>query len=441
MQLLLRGADLRGFVARHALGFGEVAAQIPDPLAVGRRVAGDGHARLAAAAQAMRVERFQRRRLDQHHVQRAALHGRLREVQAGEQFLVAGAGDEHHALGADVPVVDPQPEQFAALFDWLDPLAGQQAVAGQVGQLRDQAGYVEDQFGEAIDLALEFGVLQRRRQLLALDLVDAAAHRFAGEETGEVACQGAGRPQVVRLGQHAHAGEVQFAVAGQRLTPAPRHVGDGFGGAGQRAVQRVFRAAVDDALGFQALPAAERAAFHQHGGIAGAAQAGVEPEAGDTAADDQDIGMQSVGHARARRSKAEGEYKPTLAACRKLRQNGRRARSVAGAGREQLDHHHAGNDQRHPGDGRQIEFLPVDQRRGDAHQDDAQARPDRVGDADRDALHHQREHPERQAVAADHQGQRQRLAEAGEGFHRGGGDHFGGDGDAEIQVTGHAQDS
>ena len=63
-------------------------------------------------------------------------------------------------------------------------------------------------------------------------------------------------------------------------------------------MQGIFGAAVDDPLGFQALSAAEAGALHQYGGEALLAQAGIEPEAGDTAANDQDIGAESLGHAR-----------------------------------------------------------------------------------------------------------------------------------------------
>lgn len=101
----------------------------------------------------------------------------------------------------------------------------------------------------------------------------------------------------MRFGQQAHAGQVQFAVTGQGLTPAARHVGDGFRSPGQGAMQRVFGAAVDDALGLQALPATETGAFHQHGRKPLAAQARIQPEAGDTSADNQNVGGNNGWHA------------------------------------------------------------------------------------------------------------------------------------------------
>ena len=56
---------------------------------------------------------------------------------------------------------------------------------------------------------------------------------------------------------------------------------------------------MDDALRLHALSAAKAVALHQQGGIAEPAQAGVEPEAGDAAADDEDIGAQGLGHGNA----------------------------------------------------------------------------------------------------------------------------------------------
>lgn len=52
----------------------------------------------------------------------------------------------------------------------------------------------------------------------------------------------------MRVGENAYAGQIQLAVSGQRLAPAARHVGYGLGGTGQRAMQGVFGAAMDDAL-------------------------------------------------------------------------------------------------------------------------------------------------------------------------------------------------
>jgi hypothetical protein len=50
---------------------------------------------------------------------------------------------------------------------------------------------------------------------------------------------------------------------------------------------------------FDALPTAQAGDFYQQGGKALAAQARIQPEAGDTTADDQNVSAQSLGHARA----------------------------------------------------------------------------------------------------------------------------------------------
>ncbi len=129
---------------------------------------------------------------------------------------------EHHALGTDLPAVDAQAGQFPAFAQRFDALAGEQAVAGQFRQAANQVGDVEDDFREAVGLALEPLVAQRRRQILALGLLDPAAHRLAGEEAGKAAGQAARRPQVVRLGKQAvrPAGRVRRRCRDRRASAA-----------------------------------------------------------------------------------------------------------------------------------------------------------------------------------------------------------------------------
>lgn len=155
-------------------------------------MAGDGDARLRPAAQAVGVQGLEAGALGHDHVQRPALHGRLAQAQGFKQRGIAGTGAEHHALGADLAAVDAQAKQLAIVVQRFDGLSGQQAVAGQLRELVQQARHIDDQFGQAIDLALEGAVLQGRRQLIALDLIDTAAHRLAGKKAGEIAGQGAG---------------------------------------------------------------------------------------------------------------------------------------------------------------------------------------------------------------------------------------------------------
>jgi len=73
-------------------------------------------------------------------------------------------------------------------------------------------------------------------------------------------------------------------------------------------VQRVLGTAVDDALRLQALPAAEAGAFHQHGRKTLAAQARIQPEAGDTSADNQNVGGNNGWHATTSVFKTRAQY-------------------------------------------------------------------------------------------------------------------------------------
>ncbi|MNN16843.1 hypothetical protein D3C81_1299950 [compost metagenome] len=241
-------------------------------------------------------------------MQRATLHGRLAQTEGFKQGGIAGPGAEHDALGTDLAAIDAQPGQFASFLQGFDLLASQQAVTGQFGELVQQAWHVNDQFGQAIDLALERAVLQGRWQLLAFDLIDTATHRLAGEEAGQVAGDCAGGPQVMGVGQQAHAGKVQFAVACQRLAPASRHVGNGFGGAGQCAMQGILGAAMNDSLRFEGLLATEAGAFHHDRRVTQAAQTGIEPEACDPCADDQYVGGNNGWHACTSQAWTEAQY-------------------------------------------------------------------------------------------------------------------------------------
>jgi hypothetical protein len=60
--------------------------------------------------------------------------------------------------------------------------------------------------------------------------------------------------------------------------------------------KRVFGAAVNDALGFDRLPAAEAGAFHHYRREALPTQARVEPEAGNACADNQNVSGKSRWH-------------------------------------------------------------------------------------------------------------------------------------------------
>ena len=154
---------LRRLAARHAVGLGDVAAEVPDPLAVRRRMSGDGHPWLRPTTQTMRVQRLQRRPLGQHHMQRTQLLSGLLDAQCGEQLGVTRSRTEHHALRTNRAPIDNQPAQLAIVLQRFDTFGRQQAVASQLGQTDDQARHIEHQLSQTIDLALELRMLQRRR--------------------------------------------------------------------------------------------------------------------------------------------------------------------------------------------------------------------------------------------------------------------------------------
>ncbi|MNT97190.1 hypothetical protein D3C72_2394580 [compost metagenome] len=66
--------------AGHTVGFGNIAAQVPDPLAVGCRVTGYRDARFGASAQAMGIQRFEAGAFGNDHMQWATLHGGLAQA-------------------------------------------------------------------------------------------------------------------------------------------------------------------------------------------------------------------------------------------------------------------------------------------------------------------------------------------------------------------------
>ena len=116
----------------------------------------------------MGVQRFEVGAFGQHHVQRAGLHGRLLQPHGMQQVGGAGAGAEYDALRTDVTAVHAQADQFFTFAQRFDVLTSQQAVTCQFGQVGQQAGHVDDQFSQAVDLAFERAVLQGGWQLLAL---------------------------------------------------------------------------------------------------------------------------------------------------------------------------------------------------------------------------------------------------------------------------------
>ncbi len=110
---------------------------------------------LVPPPRAVGVERFKARSFGDDHVQRATLHGRLAQPQCFEQRSGPAASAQDDALRADLAFVHFQADQRAAFQQRFDFLAGDQAIACQIGQPLDQARHVDDQFGQAIDFALK----------------------------------------------------------------------------------------------------------------------------------------------------------------------------------------------------------------------------------------------------------------------------------------------
>src|SRR3989338_356012 len=101
-------------------------------------------------------------------------------------------------------------------------------------------------------------------------------------------------------------------------------------------MQGVFGTTVNDALGFHTLAATESGVLHQQGGETLAAQARIQPKAGNAAAHDQNISAQCLGHA------GVSPGKQARSITRSREPAVRLSRSVADTLREQLNHYHAG---------------------------------------------------------------------------------------------------
>src|SRR5690606_33121218 len=114
-------------------------------------------------------------------------------------------------------------------------------------------------------------------------------HQLAAEKAGDTTGQGAARPEEMPLGGNGGAAQIEFAVARQTGAPAPRHIRQRVACAVQLHVQRVFQAAVDDALGGKRLTGSQGMTLEQKRAVAGPAQPREQPEAGYAATEDRDI--------------------------------------------------------------------------------------------------------------------------------------------------------
>ena len=108
--------------------------------------------------------------------------------------------------------------------------------------------------------------------------------------------------------------------------------------------------------------------------------------------------------------------------------------------RPQIDDGDARDDEPHPDDRGRIQPLAVHDQAEQRDQDDPDAGPDRVGDADRQPLEAQRQEVEGGAVAHHHHRARQQARESLGRLQRGGGGHLRRDGQGQVEEV-HLLDS
>ena len=96
-------------------------------------------------------------------------------------------------------------------------------------------------------------------------------------------------------GVETHRAQIQLAPTFEAGAPAPRHRPHRPGRFRKPPAQGVFGAAMDDPLGGDRLHPPQRPALRQEHRIARLARAQQAPEAGDAAAEDQQVGAQGAG--------------------------------------------------------------------------------------------------------------------------------------------------
>ena len=127
------------------------------------------------------------------------------------------------------------------------------------------------------------------RIIALVERIDAAAQRLAAEEGLQPRAVATARPHIVMRREHAAAAQIHVALAQQAAPPVFRHRRNRTAGRAEHPVQGVLQAAVDDALRGDGLAAAETRLFQQHGVKAALAQAVEQPQAGDAAAQNDDV--------------------------------------------------------------------------------------------------------------------------------------------------------
>ncbi len=108
--------------------------------------------------------------------------------------------------------------------------------------------------------------------------------------------------------------------------------------------------------------------------------------------------------------------------------------SVCDGPGKDIDDYHAGDNQAHADDCRQVRDFPVQQGPGGGDQHDADAGPDGVGDAQRDAAQGQGHEIEGRAISQHDDYAGNDLGEFPGCLEGAGGDYFSQDGDCQIDV-------
>ena len=197
-----RGCDLLRLGAP-AAALGQLAAEIPDPLAIAVAVAGYRQPRYTTAAHAMGVQRAQRGVLDQHLVQRATLHARSGGAELRKQFLVAGACAENRATGAkfESPVPDAgfDAENGAGIVPdepGGSPVDCENTSAACAVQRSDDRAGIHHGFAQSIDGSDGPAVVQGRRQRCGRQTFRPSVQQVAREARADTGRQFRCAPEV-----------------------------------------------------------------------------------------------------------------------------------------------------------------------------------------------------------------------------------------------------
>jgi len=282
--------------------FGDFATEVPSPGVV-MGVGCDGDAGLGTRGDAMAVERrFEI--ADEHHAEGAALGDFWGETEGCGGGLVAGAGGEDEGGGFEMEGlaeggVDGESldtELGVGVEMIVTDGTGDGAIGEWGGERLDDGLDVHDPFAHFVEGTGRRVMGESGGPFGFGDFSHIALHGFAGHGGGEAADDAVAGPEVLVLGQHLDGGQVEFSGALDALHPARRESFKLECDFAIGAVDAVFNAAVKDALGGEGLRAAEGGGFEYENIPTGLEQAVGGPEAGDAAADDQDIAVNRIQH-------------------------------------------------------------------------------------------------------------------------------------------------